>query len=133
MNSYEKNMLLKSVAKDLGLKDHYTTTNIYKVIHNKYCSGVYIPAYRRPLDSKGCYTKYFKILKYIYNAGVVQSGQIWRMFKYGHSNWQALRYSDLLKKVGYRGNYTLSAKGREYVERVEAIKQLYDREKEWER
>ena len=131
MTKTELNMLLDGIKKDFGLSGHMMQTN-----NPRYCgyggSGGWfrMPAFSRPIRADGTYTKYFlNLLK------IKKTTDCGKSFKTKDSlqkatQWQSLRYSQFLLQT--EEGYVLSPSGKRYIERVKAVKELFDREKEYE-
>lgn len=130
MTKTELNTLLDGVKSNFGLSGHLMQTDHPYDIGWGSSGWFTMPSFSRPIHADGSYALYFlnllKIKKVNENGKAFTSKD---SIQTG-TGWQALRYSQFLTKTAE--GYMLTPTGRRYINQVEAIKELFDKEKEYE-
>ncbi len=97
--------------------------------------GARVQSFARPIRPDGDICLYVRQLRLVRDAcdrkGYYKVSEDDSWMRTQLTNWQSMRYSFLLKEVGY-GKYAITWRGRKYLERVDAAKDLIDREKEYD-
>lgn len=130
MTKTELNTLLDGVKSNFGLSGHLMQTDHPYDIGWGSSGWFTMPSFSRPIHADGSYALYFLNLLKI--KKVNESGKAFTSkdsIQTG-TGWQALRYSQFLTKTAE--GYMLTPTGRRYINQVEAIKELFDKEKEYE-
>lgn len=130
MTKTELNTLLDEVKSNFGLSPHLMQTENPQYSGYGSSGWFTMPSFSRPIRADGSYVLYFLNLLKI--KKVNESGKAFTSkdsIQKG-TGWQALRYSQFLTKTAE--GYMLTPTGRRYINQVEAIKELFDKEKEYE-
>ena len=129
MTKAELILLQNSAADSLELEKGPNQARTDNPEHRVMGSRGWFPltSFRRPIRSNGELTVYMNVLKAIRdNGGSIQTKDA----ACDVHTWQQLRYSGFLEKEK-RGVYHLSWLGEEYIDKMLAIKDLYDLEQKY--